>query len=137
MPSFLLRNRIARYRLLLLVGILVIVPLGYAVRFSGSNWLNDFLGSVAYEIFWVLLVALLFPKWPLANVAIAVCLATCAIEFLQLWQNPTYLALKRTWPGRLILGSTFFWGDFPSYFAGSLVAWIVARCLKRSTKPNH
>jgi glycopeptide antibiotics resistance protein len=129
--SFLNRPRV-RYRLLLLVGMIVIVPLGYGVRFSGNGWLNDFLGSVAYEVFWVFLAMFLFPKASVAKVAIAVCVATCAIEFLQLWQHPTYLAIKATMIGRLVLGSSFYLPDFLSYGVGSVVGWGIARYFKRS-----
>ena len=64
-----------RYRLALLISIIFIVPFGYVVRFSpgfGLPWLQDLLGSVAYEIFWILLVGFLYPK--AAALKIAICL---------------------------------------------------------------
>jgi glycopeptide antibiotics resistance protein len=115
------------YRLALLISIIIIVPLGYIIRFAkepGPLWLHDLLGSVAYEIFWILLVALLFPKASPRWTAIGVCLATCVIEFLQLWQPPFLQALRATLPGRLVLGNTFFWSDFISYFLGSFAGWF-------------
>jgi glycopeptide antibiotics resistance protein len=118
------------YRLALFISMLLIVPLGYIVRFAGNAWWNDFLGSVAYDIFWVLLVALILPRVSLAKVAIAVCLVTCLLEFLQLWQNPVYFSIRATWVGRLVLGNTFMWSDFPSYFIGSFAGWLWARSLK-------
>ena len=80
------RHRAFKYRVALLISIVVIVPLGYAVRFHGlaPEWLNDSFGSIAYEIFWILLVALLFPQASPLWTAVGVCLATCALEFLQL-----------------------------------------------------
>ncbi len=128
-----------KYRIVLLVAMLVIVPLGYWIRFAGDTWLNDFCGSVAYEIFWVLLVVCLFPNVSLAWTAIGVCVATCILEFLQLWQNPFYLAAKSTFVGRLVLGNTFAWSDFPSYVVGSVAGWAVGRPLlkivRRSFQP--
>ncbi len=118
-----------KYRLALLLGMGTIVPLGYVVRFyqGGQGWLNDAFGSIAYEIFWILLVVFLFPKVSLLGTAIGVCFVTCGLEFLQLWQPPFLQATRATFVGRLILGNTFSWSDFPSYFVGSFLGWILIR----------
>ena len=118
--------------LLLCMG--AIVPLGYWVRFSqlGSPWISDALGSVAYEIFWILLGVFLFPLASPAKVAITVGLATSAIEFLQLWQPPFLQMLRATVPGRLVLGNTFSWTDFPAYLTGSLAGWQWVKRLRQS-----
>ncbi|HBL59807.1 MAG TPA: DUF2809 domain-containing protein [Cyanobacteria bacterium UBA8803] len=127
-----------KYRIALAIGIIIIVPLGYAVRFSGAEpeWLNDSFGSIAYEIFWILLVALLFPQAAPVWTAIGVCFATCALEFLQLWQPPFLQAMRATLPGRLVLGNSFTWSDFPSYFLGSFVGWVLLRSLHQRTMPR-
>lgn len=125
------------YRVALLVSILFIIPLGYGVRFSQGwlpNDLHDALGSIAYEVFWILLVQLLYPKIPPLRIAIAVSLATCAIEVLQLWQPSWLQALRATFPGRLVLGNTFSWSDFPPYFIGSAIGWLWLERLRRWRK---
>lgn len=121
-----------RYRLILLISMIVIVPLGYIIRFSQADQggFGDFFGSVAYEIFWILLVVFCFPKLSVMKVAIAVCLATCAIEFLQLWTPPFLQVIRATLPGRLVLGNTFLWADFPAYFGGSFLGWLSVRSVK-------
>ncbi len=122
-----------KYRILLLVSMIIIVPLGYIVRFSqGLNppWLHDALGSVAYEIFWILLFNFLLPKISPWRIAIAVCIATCGIEFLQLWKPPFLQAARSTLPGRLVLGNSFTWTDFPVYFFGSFLGWLWLRLIK-------
>ncbi|MBW4418653.1 MAG: DUF2809 domain-containing protein [Myxacorys californica WJT36-NPBG1] len=122
------------YRVALLVSILFIIPVGYGVRFSQGwlpNSLHDALGSLAYEVFWILLVQLLYPKIPPLRIAIAVSLATCAIEVLQLWQPSWLQALRATLPGRLVLGNTFSWSDFPPYFIGSVMGWLWLEGLRR------
>ncbi len=122
------------YRLALLLSIVILVPIGYLVRFSQGafpDWLHDASGSVAYEIFWIALVQFYYPKASIVKTAVAVCLATCAIEFLQLWQPPLLQAIRATLPGRLVLGNTFSWSDFPPYFVGSALGWIGIRQLKR------
>ena len=127
------KKRLLKYRIALIVSMIIIVPLGYVVRFSqGLNppWLHDALGSVAYEIFWVLLFAFLLPKVSPLRIAIAVCIATCAIEFLQLWKPPFLQAARSTLPGRLVLGNSFVWADFPVYFVGSFLGWLCLRSIK-------
>ena len=126
-------SSVFKYRLVLLANIIIIIPLGYIVRFSqGLNpaWLHDALGAVTYEIFWILLFAFILPRVSLLRIAIAVCLATCALEFLQLWKPPFLQAARSTLPGRLVLGNTFVWTDFLVYFVGSFLGWLWVRFLK-------
>ncbi len=120
------------YRLALLLSVLVIVPAGYVVRFSPlqPDWIPDVLGSLAYEIFWVLLVLLVNPKLSPRGAAVGVFLATCGIEFLQLWHPPLLEMLRQTLPGRLVLGNTFLWWDFPPYAIGSSLGWLWAKRVK-------
>jgi hypothetical protein len=127
-------HRILKYRIVVLLSILIIVPLGYAIRFHGSapEWVNDSFGSIAYEIFWILLVAFLFPQASPLWTAVGVCFATCVLEFLQLWHPPFLEAMRSTLPGRLVLGNSFTWSDFLSYFIGSLLGWVWMRsCFAR------
>jgi hypothetical protein len=115
-----------KYRLALLFCIIVIVPTGYLIRFAETGgWISDFLGSVAYEMFWIALVALLCPKLSPLWIAIGVFFVTCGLEFLQLWQPAWLQAVRATLPGRLVLGNTFVWTDFLSYGVGSgLGGWV-------------
>jgi glycopeptide antibiotics resistance protein len=127
-------HRFFKYRIALLINIIVIIPLGYAVRFShgpAPEWFNDSFGSIAYQILLILLTALLWPQVSLAWTAFGVCLASCGIEFLQLWQPPFLQAARATLLGRLILGNTFTWSDFPPYFLGNLLGWVYVQWLAR------
>ena len=76
---------------------------------------------------WILLVVFLFPQVSLLGTAVGVCIVTCGLEFLQLWQPPFLQATRATFFGRLILGNTFSWSDFPSYFVGSFLGWSWTR----------
>jgi hypothetical protein len=123
-----------KYRLVLLVSMSAIAPIGYAIRFAQGplpEWLNDAIGSIAYEVFWVLLIAFLFPRAALRAVAIGVCLSTCGLECLQLWHSPLLEAARATLVGRLVLGNTFSWLDFPPYVVGSALGWLWARSARR------
>jgi len=123
---------LSKRRWVLFISLIFIVPIGYGVRFSqgwAPPWVHDFLGSVAYEIFWILLGMILWPQASPIWMAIAVFVATCGLEFLQLWKPPVLQAIRATLPGRLVLGNTFSWSDFPSYGVGSLAGWLWVRLL--------
>ncbi len=125
------------YRVALFISTIAILPIGYIARFSqgfGAEWLHDLAGSLAYEIFWILLVMVCFPKASLMQVAIAVFFASCAIEFLQLWKPPFLQAIRATLPGRLVLGNTFTWSDFPPYALGSALGWAWVKALRQWTR---
>ncbi|MBD1842944.1 DUF2809 domain-containing protein [Cyanobacteria bacterium FACHB-63] len=123
------------YRFVLLLTIALIIPLGYFVRFSPlfSDWFSDVFGSIAYQIFFITLIQFSFPKTSIVKTAISVFIFACTIEFLQLWQAPFLQAIRATLPGRLILGNTFLWSDFPPYAIGSTLGWLGMRQLKRSS----
>jgi hypothetical protein len=118
-------------RLIFFVNLLAIVPLGYIVRFSHilPEYFHDAGGSIAYEIFWILLVLFIYPLANRRSTAIWVCLGSCAIELLQLYQPPWLQSLRATLPGRLVLGTSFAWSDFPAYFVGSYLGWLWVRWL--------
>lgn len=121
------------YRLGLFISLIIVVPLGYALRFAGllPEWLNDALGSVFYEVFWILLVVGIAPRTSPVWAAIGVCLVTCVLELLQLWQPVWLQSIRATLVGRLVLGNTFTWTDFPAYFIGSGLGWIWLLLLRR------
>lgn len=121
------------YRVSLLLTIVLIVPLGYFVRFSPifPDWFSDVFGSIAYQIFFIALVQFWFPKLSIAKTAIGVFVFSCAIEFLQLWKPPFLQAIRATLPGRLVLGNTFLWADFPPYGLGCFAGWLWLKFLCR------
>jgi hypothetical protein len=127
---------ISKKGLLTLLFIILIIPLGFFTKFySGpaQEWINNSLGGLLYEIFWCLLLYLLFPKSKISFLAVVVLLSTCFLEFLQLWQ-PSFLEyLRRNFIGRTILGNAFNWMDFPYYFAGSFLGYFVLRFISRIT----
>lgn len=125
-------SRSRQYRLALLISMIVIIPIGYSARFylpADLEWLRNLIGNIAYECFWVLFVAFLIPHVSPARTAIGVCLASFAIEFLQLWQPAWLQALRATLFGKLVLGNSFYWPDFLQYIAGSFVGWLWIRAM--------
>jgi hypothetical protein len=120
----------------LLLSLAIVVPAGYygkRYRGPGAHWVNDSLGGVFYEILWCLVLAILLPRWKPARIATVVLIATCILEFLQLWHPPLLEWLRSFFLGRTILGSYFDWTDFPYYFAGSALGWAWLRLAASST----
>jgi hypothetical protein len=64
--------------------------------------------------------------------AIVVLLATCALEFLQLWHPPFLEYLRSSFIGRTVLGTSFAWLDFPYYVLGCWIGWLWMRWLQGS-----
>src|SRR5262245_47603307 len=84
-------------------------------------WVRDYLGGVIYVAFWIVLARSVFPLARPRRVALIVLAVTCALETLQLWKPPLLEAVRATWVGKALIGTTFSWLDFPHYVAG---AWL-------------
>ncbi|MEJ2052686.1 MAG: DUF2809 domain-containing protein, partial [Calditrichaceae bacterium] len=112
----------------------IIVPLGFYTKFySGpySGWVNNSLGGVFYVVFWSLVVFLFVPKLNSFKIGLLVFVATCLLEFLQLW-HPAFLEFIRSYfIGRSILGTTFSPPDFLYYFAGFILSVLTLHLLNR------
>jgi Protein of unknown function (DUF2809) len=115
--------------------LLIIIPLGIYTKFYtgiGKAWVKDYAGDVLYEICWCLLVFFFIPKIKrkqvIAPIAIWVFVITCCLEILQLWQPPILNLVRSTFIGKLVLGTTFVWWDFPHYLLGSFLGyfWLYA-----------
>jgi hypothetical protein len=122
-----------------LLSIAVVVPVGlYGKRYRGpgAHWVNDSLGGVFYVILFCLVLGLCLPRWRARQIAIVVLIATCFLEFLQLWHPPFLEWLRSYFLGRLILGSYFDWSDFPYYFVGSALGWLWLRGIGHDKVPG-
>ncbi len=124
------------YRVILVINAILIIPIGYAVRFSSilPEWFRNLFGNVAYETLLILLLLLIVPKMKPIAAAISVCLFSFVIEFSQLFQDPILVAARSNLLGRLILGNGFTWEDFPLYVLGSLIGWAWVIQLRRWVK---
>ncbi len=115
----------------LLVALVLVVPIGFATKFypgPARDLVNNYLGGVLYEVFWVWGVLLLRPRWPVRTVGAGVLVATSVLEVMQLWHPPLLEAIRATFLGRTLIGTTFSWWDFPCYVAGCAAgAWTSAR----------
>jgi hypothetical protein len=107
--------------------LLVVTPLGFAFKFysgPGGSWFNNYGAGVLYEIFWILLAFLFFPTRKAANaIPVYVFVITCILEFLQVWHPPFLEAIRSSFLGSALIGTTFVWWDIPHYVLGSLIGW--------------
>ncbi|MBN2169776.1 MAG: DUF2809 domain-containing protein [Candidatus Krumholzibacteriota bacterium] len=109
----------------------VVVALGLAMKLyagPGRWWLNNWGASFAYECFFMGAVLLIVGSVSrIGTIAVGVCLGTCALEFLQLWQPDWLVAVRATFVGRSVLGHSFAWADLPAYPLGCLLGWCMLR----------
>jgi hypothetical protein len=127
------------YRFNLFIAIIIIIPLGLVSKFYKGpldQWLNNYSGGVFYEIFWILLVIFINPKIPPRLAAILVFMITALLEFLQLWHPPFLEAIRATLIGRLLIGTTFDWWDFPHYMLGCTITWLGLKMLKNKLEQS-
>ncbi|PIS27783.1 MAG: DUF2809 domain-containing protein [Candidatus Marinimicrobia bacterium CG08_land_8_20_14_0_20_45_22] len=122
-----------KYFLTILI-ILVITPIGFATKSYegiGERWMHNYGGAILYEIFWCLILFLVFQKLrPYLN-ALYVFISTSILEIAQLWHPPFLVAIRSTYLGRTILGTTFVWVDFLYYLIGSLIGYFMLIVLNR------
>jgi hypothetical protein len=97
-----------------------------------SYWVRYFFSGSVYVIIWCLLFFLLWPsRKNVIRIPIAVFLATCALEFLQLWKPDFLQAFRSTLAGAAILGTSFVWQQFPFYILGAVVSIIILGLLEK------
>lgn len=118
-----------RIRIPLLLAMAVIVPLGFATKLVGplwDNWFQYYAGGVLYVIFWILALVSIRPRLAPARAAGIVLAITCALEVMQLWHPPPLEAVRSTFLGRALIGTSFSWWDFPHYALGALLGGLLA-----------
>lgn len=109
-----------------------------------GSWWADHGGGVPYVVFWVAVLFVFLPTrraaWP---ICLAVTLATCGLEALQLWDAAWLEDIRANRWGRALIGTSFGWGDIPPYFIGGVIGYIMFRLLllvpvgdSRSRTPN-
>ena len=114
--------------------LILIIPFGFYIKLysgAGHEWMNNKLGGVLYEIFWCLVFYILLPKSKPAKIAIWVLIITCALEFVQLLDNSLLEIIRSDFIGQTIIGNSFTWSDFPYYFIGSVLGYLILKNLEK------
>ncbi|MBD2728010.1 DUF2809 domain-containing protein [Nostoc sp. FACHB-892] len=119
----------------IILSLLIVVPMGFLFKYytgSAHQWFNDYGAAIFYEIFWCLFAFLfLRNRAAIIQIPIWVFVITCILEFLQLWHPPLLEEIRATLIGKLLLGTTFVWWDFPHYVLGSVLGWLWLRQLQK------
>ncbi|MEH2162586.1 MAG: DUF2809 domain-containing protein [Nostoc sp.] len=119
----------------IIISILIVVPMGLLSKFytgPAHQWFNDYGGDILYEIFWCLFAFWFFrSRTAIIQIPIWVFVITCILELLQLWHPPLLNEIRATLIGKLLLGTTFVWWDFPHYALGCVLGWLWLRELQK------
>jgi hypothetical protein len=118
---------------------LIVIPITFALKYYDGPcewWLNNWGSSVGYEVFFMLLAFVMVPRRSaITQIAVWVCVITCALEFMQLWHPAWLRSIRSTFIGRGLLGTTFQWWDLPAYPVGCAVGWLLLHVTSRSIAP--
>ena len=126
-----------RNRVFLGIALAVVIVLGLGSRKFGE-FLPTFLAAHSGDVLWTVAVylslAMLAPKWSLAKLGLLAFGISVAVELSQLVDLDWLNAIRKTLPGRLLLGSVFLWIDLLRYFTGAVLATVLDwLCTMRST----
>ncbi|MBN1670750.1 MAG: DUF2809 domain-containing protein [Kiritimatiellae bacterium] len=113
----------------------LLVPVGLLVKYHVTGayrvWCFYYGAAVVYEVFWVFALRFAFSRLSPAACGAIVLLGTCVIECLQLWRPAWLMAVRGTWLGAALLGTSFDPWDFPHYVLGSalgaVLLWLLVR----------
>jgi len=114
----------------LLTILAIVIPVGFGTllyKGPGADWVEGYGGALCYEVFWVLALKACLPRASVMTLAVAVFLATSAMEFLQLSGHPWLEWLRSFYLGRVFIGAVFDPWDFLYYAIGSAVAVVLYR----------
>lgn len=130
------QNGALRNRMVYALTLLCVIGAGISIRKVVPGLPTLFM-KIAGDALWALAVflffALVMPRRPTQYIGSAAGLFSAGIEFSQLCQAHWLNSLRRTLPGRLILGSVFAWADF-SYYALGIVLGILFDSALRGRK---
>ena len=131
-----------RQRFWILVSLAVITPLSFWIWrcYDGPLriWINFYISGIFYVLFWCLFLFFFWPKKKYAaRIAVLVLLATCGLEFLQLYKPPFLQQIRSTFLGMAVLGTCFVWRQFPYYIIGALLSWLWMHALARLVRSKQ
>ncbi|NEO26474.1 MAG: DUF2809 domain-containing protein [Kamptonema sp. SIO4C4] len=110
------------------LALILLIPIGlYSKVYSGigSQWVNYSLGGVLYEMAWCWFFYWFFPtRQAVWRIPLIVFIVTSGVECLQLWHVEWLTAIRTTFLGKMLLGTTFAAADFLYYGVGCLLGGI-------------
>ena len=123
-----------KQRVRVLLCLAIAISVGFLMwryyRGWGEYWVRFYVSGIVYEIVWCLV---LFFFWPsranIVRIPVIVFIATCILEFLQLWKPEFLQAFRATLVGAALIGTDFVWLQFPFYVLGSAISILVLAIL--------
>ena len=104
------------------------------VRSALPDWWRSCGGGIPYVVFWITFWFMIFPfRRSVLLISIFVTIFTCLLEFMQLWKPPWLTQIRATRFGAALLGSGFTWSDFPPYFIGGVVGYLILMLVSHFT----
>ena len=108
--------------------LILLIPIGLGTKFYCGRFafgVNTSLSDVIYEIFWAVLIYLVFPRISIKQNIAGVFVATSILEVLQLVKTPLLTTIRSNFWGKILLGTTFVWSDFFYYAMGCMIGYII------------
>ena len=122
------------------LSLLLIAALGFLAKFyagPGRVWVNDSFAGVFYVVFWCVLAAVVFSRAGALRIAAIIVIVTSGLEVLQLWHPPFLESIRSTFPGRMLLGTSFVFSEFFYYVLGGVVGFVwIVRLRSSETRPE-
>lgn len=123
-----------RRRAGLFMALLVVIPFGLATRKWGADlpvFIADNAGDALWTVAVYLTVAIGFPRWRSVAVGCVALAISFGVEFSQLIDVDWLNALRKTLPGKLLLGAGFLWIDLVRYTVGAVVVTMVDMAFRK------
>jgi hypothetical protein len=108
--------------------IVIYITIAFGLASRHFKVIPLFVGDILWATMVYFIVRFLFINKPIKFIAIASLLFSYAIEILQVYKAPWIDSIRPTLFGRLVLGSTFNWGDMLSYTIGVGLGVLVDYC---------
>jgi hypothetical protein len=129
-------NYLTRKRICTLVCLVILAPLGFWMwrHYHGwaASWFRFYVSSMIYEMVWCLVFFFFWPRRKnIIRIAAGVFIATCGLEFLQLWKPAFLQEFRRTLIGAGLIGTDFVWLQFPFYVLGTMVSVLLLALIDR------
>jgi hypothetical protein len=128
---------ITRARIKVLLCLAIATSLGYWMwryyRGCAQNLIRFYISSIVYEIIWCLVFFFFWPRRAnIVRIPLIVFIATCLLEFLQLWKAEFLQTIRATLVGAALIGTDFVWQQFPFYVLGSAISVFLLAILADS-----
>ena len=121
------RSHVPRHVSIIACLAMVLICLAYAYfRAVLPDFWRRHGGGIPYVMFWITAGFVVFPyRSAILPIVLLATLCTCGLEFFQLAHPEWLKPFVSTKFGAALLGAGFDWQDFPPYFIGGFLGWVL------------